>query len=176
MTFDPDDPRLTAYALGELDPTPKARDRAASRVAMRPEVRGRDSPDRRWLHPRASKEHQASPDPAVGRPASHRADAQGAGTRNRRSDRGGGRDTRPSPSQRPCSWAQQSAFTWNVRQTAPCPMSVFAIKRPPSSVAARSPVLPSHAHPARRTTAVGPGHAARLCPARPLADADGAPG
>ena len=31
MTFDTDDPRLTAYALGELDPARMARDRAAAR-------------------------------------------------------------------------------------------------------------------------------------------------
>ncbi|HKM53681.1 MAG TPA: von Willebrand factor type A domain-containing protein, partial [Isosphaeraceae bacterium] len=179
MTFDTDDPRLTAYALGELDPAQEQEikqllscsDEARKFVAEIRQTAG-------WLAQELQKEHQTkSPLPSV--------DLQAIEQTLKARE--------PDSPKRP--WWQQRYKTlsiaatllvgatvgllaWNVPRAAPrSEMAVSSRKLSPSSVvadsansppSARTPELP------RKTTAVASSPRIAFEPGRPLADAEGA--
>ena len=85
MTFDPDDPRLTAYALGELEPADHAEIEgllSESDEALRHVEEIRQTA--RWLSDEFRKEREALPDPVAGQPPAHRRRHQEAAPRARR--------------------------------------------------------------------------------------------
>ena len=181
MTFDIDDPRLTAYALGELYPAQKKEiekllarsDEARKFVAEIGQTAG-------WLAQELQKEHQAqSALPSV--------DLQAIERTLKARD--------PESPQRPW-WRKRyktlsiaatllvgttvGILAWNVQRAAPrSEMVLSSRKLPLSSVATRSlspfPSAPAPELPLR-TRAVASSPRIAYAPARPLADAEGAAG
>jgi Ca-activated chloride channel family protein len=179
MIFDTDDPRLTAYALGELDPAQEQEieqllsysDQARKFVA---EIRQTVQ----WLTQELQKERQGeSPMPSVDLQAiEHTLKARG-----------------PKSSHRP--WWQKryrtlaiaatllvgatvGLLSWNVHLGAPrFERAAFSRKRAPSDAVARSlSPLPSAPAPEStpKTTTVASSSRFAFEPARPLTDAEGA--
>ena len=65
MTFDPNDPRLTAFVLGELDPDrTRGRRDHARRICRVPPGRRGDPPDRRLAHEQLHDESERHAQPA----------------------------------------------------------------------------------------------------------------
>ncbi|MBV8487923.1 MAG: von Willebrand factor type A domain-containing protein [Planctomycetaceae bacterium] len=178
MTFDPDDPRLTAYALGELDPTQEQEieqllscsDEARKFVAETRQTA-------RWLTQELQKEHQAqSLLPSIDVQAIEQT-LKSRDTKLPRRPWWRERYKALSIAATLLVGATVGLLTWNVRQAAPrSEMAAYSTKLPPSSVVTRplSPPLAPAPESAPKATAVAPSSRIAFAPAKPLADAEGA--